>query len=39
MPAMLSADAKGVYVIAATPFTEGGAIDYASIDRLVEFYL
>jgi 4-hydroxy-tetrahydrodipicolinate synthase len=39
MPAMLSADAKGVYVIAATPFTEGGAIDYASIDRLVEFYV
>jgi 4-hydroxy-tetrahydrodipicolinate synthase len=39
MPALLSADAKGVYVIAATPFTDTGAIDYASIDRLVEFYL
>jgi 4-hydroxy-tetrahydrodipicolinate synthase len=39
MPAQLSADAKGVYVIAATPFTDAGAIDYASIDRLVEFYL
>ncbi len=39
MPAHLSADAKGVYVIAATPFTESGAIDHASIDRLVEFYL
>ncbi len=39
MPALLSADAKGVYVIAATPFTDAGAIDYASIDHLVEFYL
>lgn len=39
MPAHLTADAKGVYVIAATPFTDDGAIDRASIDRLVEFYL
>ena len=39
MPTLLSADAKGVYVIAATPFTETGDIDYGSIDRLVEFYL
>ena len=39
MPATLTADAKGVYVIAATPFTDTGAIDFASIDRLVEFYL
>ena len=39
MPAKLTADAKGVYVIAATPFTDAGAIDFASIDRLVEFYL
>lgn len=39
MPAHLTADAKGVYVIAATPFTDTGAIDFASIDRLVEFYL
>ena len=35
----LTADAKGVYVIAATPFTDTGAIDHASIDRLVEFYI
>lgn len=34
----LTADAKGVYVIAATPFTDSGAIDYASIDSLVDFY-
>ncbi|MGE3916839.1 MAG: dihydrodipicolinate synthase family protein [Hyphomicrobiaceae bacterium] len=39
MPAQLTADAKGVYVIAATPFTDQGAIDLESIDRLVEFYL
>ena len=39
MPRHLTADAKGVYVIAATPFTDTGAIDFASIDRLVEFYL
>ncbi len=29
----------GVYVISATPFGDDGAIDYASADRLVEFYL
>ncbi len=38
MTALLSADAKGVYVIAATPFRDDGAIDDASIDSLVEFY-
>ncbi|SFZ83357.1 4-hydroxy-tetrahydrodipicolinate synthase [Devosia enhydra] len=30
--------AKGVYVIAATPFTETGEIDYASMDRMIDFY-
>lgn len=35
----LSETAKGVYIISATPFTEDGAIDYASADRLVEFYI
>jgi 4-hydroxy-tetrahydrodipicolinate synthase len=39
MPHRLSSDAKGVYVIAATPFTDDGAIDYGSIDTLVDFYL
>lgn len=34
----LTADAKGVFVIAATPFTDAGAIDHGSIDRLVDFY-
>ena len=35
----LSADAKGVYPIAPTPFFADGAIDTASIDRLTDFYL
>jgi 4-hydroxy-tetrahydrodipicolinate synthase len=39
MPRLLTADARGVYVIAATPFKDDGAIDFESIDRLVEFYL
>ena len=39
MTAQLTADAKGVYVIAATPFADDGAIDEASIDSLVEFYV
>ncbi|MFV0294624.1 MAG: dihydrodipicolinate synthase family protein [Hyphomicrobiaceae bacterium] len=38
MSQLITADAKGVYVIAATPFTDAGAIDEASIDSLVEFY-
>lgn len=37
--AMLTADAKGVYVIAATPFDDAGHVDEASIDSLVKFYL
>ena len=35
----LNESAAGVYIISATPFTETGAIDYTSIDQLVEFYL
>lgn len=35
----LSEAASGVYIISATPFFESGAIDYASAERLVEFYL
>ena len=35
----LDTSAQGVYVIAVTPFTPDGAIDFASTDRLVEFYL
>ena len=36
---LLTEDACGVYVIAATPFTDTGAVDEASTERLVEFYL
>lgn len=28
----------GVYAIAPTPFTPDGAVDFASIDRLIDFY-
>jgi 4-hydroxy-tetrahydrodipicolinate synthase len=35
----LTTDAKGVFVIAVTPFTETGALDLASTDRMVDFYL
>ena len=31
--------AKGVYAIAATPFTPEGAVDTKSVDRLTDFYL
>ena len=36
--AVLNEAAKGVYVIAVTPFADDGALDLASIDRMVEFY-
>jgi 4-hydroxy-tetrahydrodipicolinate synthase len=39
MQRMLEPNASGVYVIAATPFRDDGAIDTASIDRMVDFYL
>jgi 4-hydroxy-tetrahydrodipicolinate synthase len=38
MPTPLT-QAQGVYPIAPTPFFDDGAIDFASIDRLSEFYL
>jgi 4-hydroxy-tetrahydrodipicolinate synthase len=31
--------AHGVYVISVTPFTDDGAVDWASLESLVEFYL
>jgi 4-hydroxy-tetrahydrodipicolinate synthase len=31
--------ARGFYVISATPFADDGAIDWASSDRLMDFYL
>ncbi|MEM8743995.1 MAG: dihydrodipicolinate synthase family protein, partial [Pseudomonadota bacterium] len=36
---LLDESAKGVYVIAATPFTDSGAVDYDSVDSLTEFYI
>jgi 4-hydroxy-tetrahydrodipicolinate synthase len=35
----LDETAAGVYIIAVTPFTDAGAVDLASADRMVEFYL
>ena len=35
----LNAAAKGVYLIAVTPFTDSGALDLASTDRMVDFCL
>jgi 4-hydroxy-tetrahydrodipicolinate synthase len=36
---LLNESAKGVYVIAATPFTDNGAIDDSSIDRAIDAYI
>jgi 4-hydroxy-tetrahydrodipicolinate synthase len=35
----LNEQAKGVFIIAATPFTDEGALDLYSIDSLTDFYL
>ncbi len=35
----LDTSAKGVYLIAVTPFTDSGALDLASTDRMVDFCL
>ncbi|MDV3249877.1 dihydrodipicolinate synthase family protein [Devosia sp. BK] len=35
---LLTEDAKGVYVIAVTPFSDTGEVDWASVDRMVDFY-
>jgi 4-hydroxy-tetrahydrodipicolinate synthase len=37
--ALLTSAAKGVFIIAATPFAEDGALDLASLDRLIDFYV
>lgn len=36
--ALISAQTKGVFVIAVTPFTEDGAIDTSSVASMVDFY-
>jgi 4-hydroxy-tetrahydrodipicolinate synthase len=35
----LTSDAKGVYVIAPTPFREDGQVDKRSLERMTEFFL
>ncbi len=35
----LDETARGVFAISATPFTDDGAVDQASTDRMVDFYL
>ena len=35
----LTEKARGVYIIAATPFTDEGALDLQSVDSLTDFYL
>jgi 4-hydroxy-tetrahydrodipicolinate synthase len=35
----LDTSARGVYLIAVTPFTDNGALDLPSTDRMVDFYL
>ncbi len=37
--ARLDEQARGIYPISATPFTDEGAIDWESADRLTDFYL
>jgi 4-hydroxy-tetrahydrodipicolinate synthase len=38
-PMPLDATARGVFPIAVTPFLPDGAIDWTSVDRMVDFYL
>lgn len=39
MTQSINRDTNGVYIIAATPFTENGAVDHESLRRLVDFYI
>ncbi|THH35391.1 dihydrodipicolinate synthase family protein [Aliishimia ponticola] len=39
MSNLITRNSDGVFIIAATPFDESGAIDYDSTDRMVDFYL
>jgi 4-hydroxy-tetrahydrodipicolinate synthase len=36
---LLDESAKGVFIIAATPFADNGALDPASLERLIGFYI
>ena len=39
MTLRIDRQSRGVYIIAATPFAEDGALDLESTDRMVDFYL
>jgi len=39
MPQLINRTTNGVYMIAATPFTETGAVDHDSLRQLVDFYI
>ncbi len=39
MPTLIDRNTRGVYIICATPFTANGAIDFPSLERLLEFYV
>ena len=39
MAALIDGHSKGVFIISITPFTADGKIDWASTDRLIDFYL
>ena len=39
MTSKLTEGARGVYIIAATPFTDDGALDLQSVDTLTDFYI
>ncbi|PWJ20914.1 dihydrodipicolinate synthase family protein [Jannaschia seohaensis] len=39
MAALIDRQSSGVFIIAATPFTDDGALDLESADRMVDFYL
>ena len=36
---LIDSSARGVYPISVTPFLENGAVDFASMDRLTDFFL
>jgi 4-hydroxy-tetrahydrodipicolinate synthase len=39
MAPKINRDTSGVYIIAATPFSDQGALDHESLRRLVDFYI
>lgn len=39
MAKKIDRNTRGVFIISATPFDESGGIDFASLDRLIDFYV